>query len=129
MEFSRKHSDGESSYKENQSIQQIRKTQEIRKLKEKNGHTTVKEMYGREHDDPMDYLDVNAAKLGMFLNATLRAAILIGQDYEANLRYVMNHLWNTVEHLSNEIGKRISAQTEITGGNTINSKKLRKLFV
>ena len=35
----------------------------------------VSEMYGREHDDPMDDLDVNMAIRGIFLNATLRAAV------------------------------------------------------
>ena len=50
----------------------------------------VSGIYGREHDDPMDDLDVNMAIWGTFLNATLRAAVHLGQDHEANLRYVKN---------------------------------------
>ena len=34
-------------------------------------------------DDLMDDLDVNMAIRGIFLNATLRAAVHLGQDYEA----------------------------------------------
>ena len=52
----------------------------------------VRGIYGREHDDPMGDLDVNVAILGIFLNVTLRAAVHLGQDYEANLRYVKNIL-------------------------------------
>ena len=63
----------------------------------------VRWVYGRDHDDPMDDLDVNMAIWGIFLNATLRAAAVhLGQDYEANLRYVKNDLWNTVGQLINE---------------------------
>ena len=53
-------------------------------------------IYGRGHDDPMYDLDVNMTIWGMFLNATLRAAVHLGQYCEANLRYVKNHLWNSV---------------------------------
>ena len=48
----------------------------------------AREIYGREHDDTVDDLDVNMAIWGMILNATLRAAVHLEQDYEANLRYV-----------------------------------------
>ena len=41
-------------------------------------------------------LGVNMAVWGIFLNATLRAAVHLEQDCEANLRYVKNHLWNSV---------------------------------
>ena len=51
----------------------------------------VKWIYGREHDDPVDDLDVNMAIWCIFLNATLRAAVHLRQDHEANLRYVKNH--------------------------------------
>ena len=62
----------------------------------------VKGDLGREHDDPMDDLDVNMVIWGKFLNATLRAAGHLGQDHEANLRYVKNHFWNGVGQLFNE---------------------------
>ena len=62
----------------------------------------VRRIYGREHDDHMIDLDVNMANRGIFLN---------GQDYEANLRYVKNNLWNSVGQLFRETGKLISEQT------------------
>ena len=62
----------------------------------------VRRIYGREHDDPMIDLDVIMAIRGIFLN---------GQDYEANLRYVKNNLWNSVGQLFRETGKLISEQT------------------
>ena len=62
----------------------------------------VRRIYGREHDDPMNVLDVNMAIWGIFLNATLRAAVHLGQDYEVNLRYVKNHRWNSVGQFFNE---------------------------
>ena len=65
----------------------------------------VREIYGREHDDPMDDLDVNMAIWD-----------------EANLRYVENHLWNSVGLLFNETGKLISEQKEITGVSTLGFK-------
>ena len=75
----------------------------------------VRGIYGQELDDPLSDFDVNMAIWGIFLNATLRAAVHLGQDYEVNLRYVKNNLWNSVGQLSNETGKLISDQTEITG--------------
>ena len=59
---------------------------------------------------------------GILLNSTLRAAVHLGQDYEANLRYVKNHLWNSVGQLFNETGKLISEQKEISGVNTFKFK-------
>ena len=65
----------------------------------------VREIYGREHDDPLSDLDVNVTIWGICLNATLRAAVHLGQDYEVNLRYVKNTLWNSVGQLFRETGK------------------------
>ena len=79
-------------------------------------------IYGREHDDPMDDLDVNMAVWGKFTSATLRAAVHLGQDYEANLRYVKNNLWNSVGLLFHETGKLISERKVITGVSTIGFK-------
>ena len=44
---------------------------------------------------------------GIFLNATLRAAVHLGQDFEANLGYVKKNLWNSVGQLFRETGKLI----------------------
>ena len=57
----------------------------------------VRKIHEREPADPLEDLDVNAAIWGIFLNTTLQAAVHLGQDYEVNLRYVKNHLWNSVE--------------------------------
>ena len=59
-------------------------------------------IYERDPDDPVDDLDVNVAIWGIFLNTTLQAAVHLGQDYEANSRYVKNHLWKSVGQLFNE---------------------------
>ena len=78
----------------------------------------VRGIYGREHDDPVDDLDVNVANWGIFLNATLRAAVHLGQDHEAKKK----NLWNSVGQLFNETGKQISEQKEITGVSTVKLK-------
>ena len=52
----------------------------------------VRKIYEREPDDPMDDKDVNMAIWGKILNTTLQAAVHLGQDYEANLRFVKNHI-------------------------------------
>ena len=67
-------------------------------------------------------LDVNMGIWGIFLNTTLRAAVHLGQDHEANLRSVKNHFWNSVGQLFNENEKLIGEQKEITGVSTINFK-------
>ena len=84
----------------------------------------VKKIYEREPDGPMEDLDVNAAVWGIFLNATLQAAVHVGQNYEENLRFAKNHLWSTAEQLFNETGKLIRDPTEITGVTTIDFKEL-----
>ena len=53
----------------------------------------IRKIYEREPDDPVDDLDVNIAIWGIFLNTTLQAAVHLGQDYEAKLRFVKNHLF------------------------------------
>ena len=82
----------------------------------------VREIYGRKHDDLLNDLDVNMEIWCTFLNATLRAAVHLGQDHEANLRYVKHNLRNSVGQLFNETGKLISEQKEITGVSTIDLK-------
>ena len=46
----------------------------------------VKKIYGRESNNPMKDLDVNVAIWGVFMNATLGAAVRLGDDHDANLR-------------------------------------------
>ena len=75
----------------------------------------VRKIYGREHDDPADDMDVNMAIWGIFLNTILQAAVHLGQGNNHNLRFVQNHLWNSVGQLSNEAGKLFGEQEETTG--------------
>ena len=79
-------------------------------------------IYGWEHDDTMNDSNRNMAIWGMFLNATLWAAVHLGQDHEANLRYVKNIIWNSVRQLFRETWKLISEQKEFTEISTIDFK-------
>ena len=47
----------------------------------------------------MKYLNVKLAFCGMFMNTTLRAAVHLGKDYDTNLRFVKNYLWNSLGQL------------------------------
>ena len=82
----------------------------------------VRKIRDRGPDDPMDDLDVNMAIWGIFLKTTLQAAVHLGQNYGANLRFLKNYIWNSVGQLFNETGKLISEQTEIIGVNTVGFK-------
>ena len=82
-------------------------------------------IYGRNPGDPMKDLDVNLAIWRMFMNTTLRAAVHLGKDNEANFRYVKNHLWKTVGQLFRETEKPVGGQTETTGINLINFQDLK----
>ena len=75
----------------------------------------VRGIYGREHDDPMDDLDLNMAIGDIFVKTTLRAAVHLGQDHEANLRYVKNHVWKSVgQRCSKKRSKRTIAFKDAT---------------
>ena len=50
--------------------------------------------------------------LGIFLNTTLRAAVHLGKDHDANLHHVKNNLWNSVGQPFRETEKLISEQKE-----------------
>ena len=67
---------------------------------------------------------MNAAIWRILLNTTLHAAVHLGQDYEANLRFVKSHLWKSLAQLFNKTRRLICDQTEITGVNTINFEEL-----
>ena len=82
----------------------------------------VRRIYGREHDDPVNNLDVNVAIWDIQLNTTLRAAVHLGQDQDAKLHYGKNHLWNNVGQLFHGTGKLISEQKEIIGASTTDFK-------
>ena len=87
----------------------------------------VRKIFGRKPGDPMEDLNVNLAIWRMFVNTTLRAAVLLGKDYDAKLRYVKNHLWKTTGQLFRETEKLISGQTETTGISLINFQDLRSV--
>ena len=69
--------------------------------------------------------DVNLAVWGQFMNATLQAAVFLGQDYDANLRYVKNTLWETAGQLVRGTEKLVRAQTETSGISTIDFQDSR----
>ena len=77
---------------------------------------------GRPSDDRMEDLNVNVAKWGIFMNATLEAAIHIGNDHDANLRNVENSSWRSAGQLFRETERLISGQTETTGASLIDSQ-------
>ena len=49
------------------------------------------------------------------MNATLRAAIHLGIDYDTNVRFEKNYLWKTTGQLFRETEKLSSDQTETAG--------------
>ena len=59
------------------------------------------------------------------MNTTLRAAVHLGQNNEANLRYVKNHLWKTAGQLFREKEKLVSGQTKTAGISVIDFQDLR----
>ena len=59
------------------------------------------------------------------MNTTLRAAVHLGKDYAASLRYVKNHLRKTAGQLFSEIEKLVSGQTETAGISVIDFQDLR----
>ena len=79
----------------------------------------IRRICGRQPGDLVKDWDVNAAIWRMFMNATLQAAVYLGQDYDANLRYVKNTLWKTAGQLVRETEKLVRAQTETSGISTI----------
>ena len=89
------------------------------------GKMTLETIYGRQLGDPMKDLVVNLAIWGQFLNATLQAAVHLGQDYDANLRYVKNTLWKTAGQLFRGTEKLARGQTEASGISTIDFQDSR----
>ena len=83
----------------------------------------VRKVYERPAGDPMDDLDVNVAIWGFFMNATLRAAIHLGNDHDVILRNVKNSSWRSTGQLFGDVEKLISGQTETTGMSLIDSKE------
>ena len=50
----------------------------------------VRKIYGRPADDLVEDSDVNVAIWGVFMNATLKAVVHLGNDHDVNLRNVKN---------------------------------------
>ena len=59
------------------------------------------------------------------MNATLRAAIHLGNDHDVNLRNVLSSSWRTTGQFFWYIEKLISGQTQTTGVSLIDSQDLR----
>ena len=51
----------------------------------------------------MEDLHVNLAIWGMLMNTTLRAAVHLGKNYDMNLHYAKNHIWDSLGHLFGEV--------------------------
>ena len=85
----------------------------------------IKEIIGRKPGDPMKVLDVNLGIWKMLMNTTLRAAVHLGKDCEASLRYLKNHLWKTAGQLFKATEKLVSGQTETAGISVIDFQDLR----
>ena len=49
------------------------------------------------------------------MNATLKAAIHLGNGHDVNLRNVKNYSWRSTGQLFGEVERLISGQTETTG--------------
>ena len=58
---------------------------------------TVHDINGRQSDDPMEDLDVNVATWRIFMNATLKVAVHLGNDHDVNLRHVKNFLFEDLQ--------------------------------
>ena len=65
----------------------------------------VRKVYERPAGDSMEDLDLNMAFWRIFMNATLRAAIDLGNDHDVNLRNVQNSSWRTAGQLFGDIEK------------------------
>ena len=85
----------------------------------------VRKIYGKQLGDLMKGWDMNLAVWWMFVDSTLRAAVHLGKDCDANLRYAMNHLWKTTGELFRETERLMSGQTGTTSISLINFQDLR----
>ena len=56
----------------------------------------VRKIFGKPPGDPMEDLKVNMAIWGMFMNTTLQAAVHLGEDYDTNLHFAKNHIWDSL---------------------------------
>ena len=62
----------------------------------------VRKIYGRPSGDLMEDLDVNVAIWRVFMNATLKAAIHLGNDHDVNFKHVKNSFWSSAGQLFGE---------------------------
>ena len=83
----------------------------------------VRKICGEQPGYPME--DVKLAIWRIFMNTTLRAAVHIVKDFDANLRFVKDYLRKTTGQLFKEKEELISGQTETTGISWINFQDLR----
>ena len=80
-------------------------------------------IYGREPADLMEDFDVTVAIWRIFMSATLKAAVHLGNDHDVTLRHVKNSFWSSAGLLLGETEKLISGQTETTGISLTNSEE------
>ena len=76
------------------------------------------QMYDRNvvvHKETMPDIDVNAMIWRIFLSATMKAAVHLGQDYQENLRTTKNIDFEKAQQLFDISHKLILNQSEIFG--------------
>ena len=88
----------------------------------KDVYNMVRKVYPRPAGDPMNDLDVNVAIWGIPMNATLKAAIHLGNDHDVNLRNVQNSFWTTTGQLLGDIEKLISGQNRDLSTSLLHSR-------
>ena len=67
---------------------------------------------------------MNVAIWRVFMNATLKAAVHLGNDHDVNLKHVKNSSWSSAGQLFGETEKLISGQTGTTGISAIDFQDL-----
>ena len=72
----------------------------------------VRKVYESPAGDPVEDLDVIVAIWGVFMNATLKAVIHLGNDHDVNLRNGQNSSWRTTGQLFGDLEKLISGQPD-----------------
>ena len=87
-------------------------------------YDTVRKVYARPADDLVKDLNVNVAIEGVFMNATLKAPVHLGNDHDVNWGNGINSFWRSTGKHFGETEKLISGQTETTVTNLIDPQDL-----
>ena len=72
----------------------------------------MRQTLGRQPDDDMLEIDVNMVISCIFMSATMKAAVHLGQDYEENLRTTRNTDFDKIPNLFDMSWKLIGDQNQ-----------------